>query len=333
MIKVRKIKQMNEKLLTISIAAYNVEKCLQYAIKSCLIKKRDLRKRLEIIIVNDGSSDKTSETAHDYERKFPDVIRVIDKKNGGYGSTVNTSIDAAKGKYIKLLDADDCYDTKQLELFMENLASLDVDLAITDFVFCYKHNNKKVTYSLPTSILTDLKGIDVDLSVPSVCFKTKLLKDNRITLSEKIFYTDTEFVIYPLYYVKTMCYFPYMIYQYNIGDEAQSVSFASRIDHIKDIEVLNNRLQNYYFQHKIINGTKQMIEKRMAVSEQFYISTLLLLSNKKDTKRILVNYDRTLKKMLPGVYRRMNTKCILFLRKSNYWGYRICAIYVKLFQR
>ncbi len=325
--------QMNEKLLTISIAAYNVEKCLHYAVESCLIKKNDLCKRLEIIIVNDGSGDRTSEIAHDYERKFPDIIRVIDKKNGGYGSTVNTSIDAAKGKYIRLLDADDCYDTEQLEHFMENLASLDVDLVITDYMVCYRHKNKKVTYELPKSILTNLEGINVDLSMPSICFKTRFLRDNKILLGERMFYTDTEFVIYPLYYVKTIYYLPYMIYQYKVGDEAQSVSFTSRVNHIKDIEALNARLQNYYFRHKITNGAKDMIEKRMAVSEQFYITTLLLLPDGKKAKKILADYDRGLKKLLPGVYRRMKTKCILFLRKSNYWGYRICAVYVRLFQR
>ena len=75
------------KILSVSIASYNVEKFIRKALDSCCVP--EIMDRLEVLVVNDGSTDSTLEIAREYEEKYPQTFRVIDKKNGGYGSTVN----------------------------------------------------------------------------------------------------------------------------------------------------------------------------------------------------------------------------------------------------
>lgn len=82
--------------------------------------------RLEVLVVNDGSKDNSSAIAHEYQDKYPDTFRVIDKENGNYGSCVNRGLKEATGKYIKILDADDWFDNEQFSLFVEKLKNMTV---------------------------------------------------------------------------------------------------------------------------------------------------------------------------------------------------------------
>ena len=70
--------------------------------------------KLDIIVVNDGSTDQTVEITNKYVEKYKQSIRLINKENGGHGSTINTSIKHAKGKYYKILDSDDWVNSENL---------------------------------------------------------------------------------------------------------------------------------------------------------------------------------------------------------------------------
>ena len=98
------------KLLTISIAAYNVEKFIKKTLDSLIVDSDEL----EVLIVNDGSKDETLKIAKEYEIKYPNIFRAIDKENGGYGSTINTGIIEATGKFFKQLDGDDWFETESI---------------------------------------------------------------------------------------------------------------------------------------------------------------------------------------------------------------------------
>ena len=119
------------KVLTISIAAYNVEKFLKKTLDSLIIENMEL---LEVLIVNDGSKDNTLQIARKYEEQYPNTFKVIDKENGGYGSTINEGIKYATGKYFKQLDGDDWYDTKNLNQFCLKLKQIDTDMIYTPYI-------------------------------------------------------------------------------------------------------------------------------------------------------------------------------------------------------
>ena len=91
------------KYLTITVPCFNSEKYLRRCMDSLIIGGNDV----EIIVVDDGSTDQTGEIADLYAKCFPDIVTVVHKENGGHGSGVNTGLKLAKGRYFKVVDSDD----------------------------------------------------------------------------------------------------------------------------------------------------------------------------------------------------------------------------------
>ena len=79
---------MSQKILTVSIAAYNVSNYLDEALKPFV--ESAYRDNLEVLIIDDGSKDNTAEIARSYQEKYPDIFKLVSKENGGWGSTLNT---------------------------------------------------------------------------------------------------------------------------------------------------------------------------------------------------------------------------------------------------
>ena len=91
------------KYISFAIPCYNSAAYMERAVESILKGGEDV----EIIIVNDGSKDATSEIAHRYEEQYPGIIKAVDKENGGHGDAVNFGLANASGKYFKVVDSDD----------------------------------------------------------------------------------------------------------------------------------------------------------------------------------------------------------------------------------
>lgn len=107
---------MSNKLLSIIIPTYNMEKYLDKCISSLTDIDASLLELLDILIIDDGSKDSSLSIANDYQRRFSNSIRVFDKSNGNYGSCVNMGLSHATGKYVKILDADDYFDLNSAKL-------------------------------------------------------------------------------------------------------------------------------------------------------------------------------------------------------------------------
>ena len=108
---------MNQKILTVSIAAYNVSKYLDEALEP--FTNSVYKDELEILIVDDGSKDDTAEIAKKYEERYPNTFKLVTKENGGWGSTLNKGIEIGTGKYFKQLDGDDWFDKDNLEDYLK----------------------------------------------------------------------------------------------------------------------------------------------------------------------------------------------------------------------
>ena len=119
------------KILTIVVPSYNMEAYLGKCLDSLIVRDADgslnanMMDALEVLVINDGSKDRTSEIGHSYEAKYPGTFRVIDKENGHYGSCVNRGLAEAKGAFIRVLDADDYVDNAKFKLFLELLLSFE----------------------------------------------------------------------------------------------------------------------------------------------------------------------------------------------------------------
>ena len=215
-----------EKLLTIIIPTYNMEKYLNQCLDSLLTEKaQDL---LDILVVIDGCKDRSSEIAHGYADKYPETVRVIDKENGNYGSCINRGIIEGRGKYVKILDADDRYDITVLDDYLDALTKVDVDLFLSDTLQVTEDGEtvKEIRLPMPAGeILSfdDYSKVD-ELPMHSIAYRLENVRKLGYRQTEGISYTDTEWAFFPMQAVKTCCYFPKPLYRYLIGRAGQTMA-------------------------------------------------------------------------------------------------------------
>ena len=126
------MKTLAKKVLTVAVPMYQVQQYIKKCLESFLIK--EIEQKIEILAVDDGSSDRTAAIAKQYASKYPHLIRYIRKKNGGHGSAVNTALGCANSRYFMVVDADDWVRQEDFQELVMQLEKLDVDLAVSHYV-------------------------------------------------------------------------------------------------------------------------------------------------------------------------------------------------------
>lgn len=222
---------MGNKIITIIVPSYNMENYLPSCLGS-LVVSPDWLDRVEVLVVNDGSTDRTSEIAHEFASRYPQTFVVIDKTNGHYGSCINAALKVATGTFVKVLDADDSFDTAA---FAELLKALDqsesaderVDLFLTNFSWVDETGRifRQTVQNLPADRV--LEGNDfakVRMQyMHAITYRTEMLRALGYSQTEGICYTDNEWACYPMRSVKRVRYVPTFVYRYLCGREGQSV--------------------------------------------------------------------------------------------------------------
>ena len=204
------------KYISFAVPCYNSEEYMAHAIESILPGGTDV----EIIIVNDGSMDNTSGIAHEYQAKYPDIVRVVDKENGGHGDAVNSGLSYAGGKYFKVVDSDDWVDEDALHKILGVLREFEdedreIDMLVSNYVYekagtehkrCIHYRNV-----LPQDEVfrwDDIGHFRLDqyILMHSVIYRTDMLKLSQMRLPKHTFYVDNIYVYYPLPQVRKIYY-------------------------------------------------------------------------------------------------------------------------------
>lgn len=215
------------KLLSVAIPCYNSEAYMSKCINSLLIGGEEV----EIIIVDDGSSDRTAEIADDYAEKYPTIVKAIHQENGGHGQAVNTGIKNATGLYFKVVDSDDWVNQDAYYEVLKTLYELirgaeTVDLLISNFVYEKQGATRKKVmqyrHCFPTNQIFGWDEVrhmkkGQYLLMHSMIYRTKLLHDCGMELPKHTFYVDNLFAFEPLPYVKNLYYLDVNFYRYFIG--------------------------------------------------------------------------------------------------------------------
>jgi len=271
--------------LTIIVPAYNMEKYLAKCCESVVVSQ-ELMKHLEVIVVNDGSTDGTSKVAHSFERQYPETFRVIDKPNGHYGSCVNCGIAEAKGEFVKLLDADDTYDTAEftilLKFLVEGLANGalgEIDLVLTDYCIVDKRGKMLRVVSFGGDAAA---AFGVDESIEGRCcsamcvFRTRMLRDIGYRQTEGILYTDLEWGTFPMLGVRKIKYLPIVVYRYFQGREGQSISAAVAGSRSGDLERVLSRMVDELGGYRGDKGKESFFASRLnSVATNLYHNYLI----------------------------------------------------------
>jgi glycosyltransferase involved in cell wall biosynthesis len=226
------------KLLSIAVPSYNSEDYL----RRCLDTVVQGGKEVEVIVVDDGSTDHTADLAREYCRLYPDIVRLIQKENGGHGSAVNCGLQAAEGTFFKVVDSDDWLDPSAYHNVLKVLRDADsVDLVVTNYVYeyFYKGKSKCVKFGnvLPVGkVITfdEMKRFRISqfMIMHTMIYRTEVLRRSGLRLPEHTFYVDNIFAYVPLPFVNKLMYVDLDLYRYFIGRADQSVNTQVMIKRI-----------------------------------------------------------------------------------------------------
>lgn len=309
------------KTISFAVPCFNsasyMDKCIQSLI--------DCGDDIEVIIVDDGSTkDDTAKIADGWQERYPDIIKVIHKENGGHGSAVNAGLEAASGLYFKVVDSDDWLDADSMIPVMQYLrsqkeASDPTDMVIANYVYEKVHENKRTVMRYRSTFPTNRRFTWEDvgsfnksqyLLMHSVIYRTQLLKDIDLKLPEHCFYVDNIFVYEPLPYVKSMYYLDVDMYRYFIGREDQSVNEATMLKRID---------QQLKVTRTMIDAVDVMAvePRRLRKYMESYLSMMLTIDSvflrmsdtEEDNKKLkeIWNY---LKRSSPALYRRVRSNVL-----------------------
>ncbi len=334
----RKVKN-NNKVLSISVAAYNLENLIEQNLKSWLNK--DVMDKIEVLVVDDGSKDNTALVVKKYEKKYKGIIKLIKQKNAGPGSTVNTGLKSATGKYFRMVDGDDWVVTKNLKKYINSLEKSKADMILTNYEIYDNSAEKvieKVKFNIESNILLKFDDIcnKIYPQMHAVTYKTNILKDNKIKLDNG-FYTDMEYLLFPLKYINTLEYYNKTIYMYRVGQATQSVSIPSMQKNINMHEMVLNRLINYYNDNKdtISKEKREYLIKLIVPVADAHLGTLLTFKIDKNQINKIKEYNKCLKDKCIDVYNvYKKSKKMKLLIYSNYKLAKLASkIYIKKITR
>ncbi len=329
------------KILSIAIPCYNSQDYMRNAVKSALVGGEDV----EVLIVDDGSTDDTGRIADELENEYPGIVRAIHQKNGGHGEAVNAGLRNAKGLYYKVLDSDDWLDRESLLKILEQLRKFIrqgqlVDMVLANYVYekPSERKHKAIRYEgvFPQEKIFgwgDVKKFRVSQNIlmHSVIYRTQMLLDCGLNLPKHTFYVDNIFVYVPLPHVKTMYYMDVDLYRYFIGREDQSVNEKVMIGRIDQQLKVNKIMIDAYDLTKIRNKKLRdymvkYLAMMMTVSSVFLIKEGSEESLKKRTELwwYLKNASRGTSRL---VNKQVLSKPMQFRgkagRKMIVWGYNI----------
>lgn len=327
-----------EKILTISVAAYNAAGDIDHCLKSML--NSDVVDMLEIIVINDGSKDNTAEIVHSYELKYPGIVKLINKPNGGHGSTINTSIGIASGKYYRIVDSDDWVDKTGIERLVEWLQNHEVDLVFNPYYEvdalckCKKKLNVPYAKSQPIGVVQTMESTKgLMLWMHSVVFKTDVVKRMGPIIDENCFYVDAEYVIFPILYVTNFVCLDFPVYMYLLGTESQSMNMnnliSRRNQHLKVVK----RLVEFYGKNKK-NLSYSMRSAVLHRIRDVALTQYKIYSKTNDSEMVVETreFDKWLREHDEEVYMGMSCKFMLFIKLSRKFHFKFYRATLQAFK-
>lgn len=229
------------KVLSIVVPVYNVEDYINKCLDSCLVFKENCGERvldeqlmdlLEIIVVNDGTPDRSAELSREYVNRYPCFFRQIDKENGGHGSVWNLGLKEARGKYTRFLDSDDWLEN--LDLLIQKLEHCDADLVITP-TLC--HHPKEELWEEKILDMEFGRVYDADtfdwlhnrshgnyVFHHSCTYKTEVLRQYLPLFLEKQPYDDVVLGAASKIGAKSLVAYDFILYHYLMDRPGQSIS-------------------------------------------------------------------------------------------------------------
>lgn len=314
---------MNKKDISIIVPIYNAEKYLNKCIDSIINQSK---KELEIILINDGSTDNSENIIKKYDDKR---IKYFKNKNQGIGKTRNFGIEKVTGKYIMFLDSDDFLELNACEKMFEKAEKDKLDIVICDY-YRYFDNGKKEEVKLPDFKNSSLKDnpniISEHLSPWAKIYKTDLIKKNNIKFVENLKYEDAPFVIETLVCAKKIGKVNLPLNYYVIHEKSETTVRDEKVfDIIQIIDIIRKYTKNKkYLKEKIDKLTVRIITN--------YTIQQRMQEDKNIGIRFINEAFSYLKKEVPDYKNNKYFENRSFFKRTIEKNMLLTKIYVKLYK-
>lgn len=312
------------KLLTIVVPVYNTEKYIKRCLDS--LDNKEINDKIEVLIVSDGSKDKSIEIAKTFSEKYPDTFKIIEKENGGHGSTINKGLELATGKYFRVIDSDDWVDSQNFIELVKKLEEQDADLVVTDYCkeYIYEGKSEKLIYKdLEPNKLYDFNDFDLSILngeyfvMATSTYKTEVLRKSHLKLMEKTFYVDMQYNVIPINEVNNFIYFNLDIYRYFIGRKDQSINTKSFVkNHLNHDKVVKNLIDYYVNTEKKLSDNKKKYIKMIIKYILFthYSIYCLYFNSRSKGYKYVNDFDKYLLSISLELYKESNISFIKIYR-------------------
>ena len=325
------------KLVTVCVPSYIAELLLDRCLLSLVTPEN--AGKLEILVVNDGSKDHTAEIGALYEARYPGIVRLISKENGGHGSTINTALEEAAGKYFMVVDADDWVNSAALEDLIRKMTeeNLDEDLILTHYYKVDESTGRFKESLMQAEIPFDtpfrfeevnVKGMYIALA--NSLFKLSVLRESGVRLQEHTFYVDVEYILFPIPYIETIRYLDYSLYRYSVGNVNQSISQASMVKRYEHHDRVMRRVTSFYAGLDTTKEKKEYIHTILALILTTHYNVGLHDDwNRKRGYARAKDFNRFLKKTSRRLYRdtAKTVKKLRFARLTNFHYFKTAREY------
>ena len=350
-----------DRLLTIAIPAYNAEAFLAKCLNSLL--SCESRGEAELLVIDDGSTDRTGRIADGYAERYPEIVRVIHKKNGGHGSGINAGIAFAEGKYFRVVDSDDTVEPRAYESYLRKLKTIDSDLIATPFVRVPSGSGRRNLLSgrgekrrkaagapcarrlsrqkelvrpvegsrgLPREQVFAFEAAAEKLFVRmhELTVRTSILKEHSVCLTEHSFYVDMQYILFPVPWIRTCCILDLPVYRYRLGDAGQSVSVGNMQKNRGQHHRILRSLAGFYREREEAGDSLPRLAylaRGIAKMQANQVQIALSLPVCRAAKRELIRAERWLAQECPAAYAANEKRSIRLLRSSGWSLYGAAA--------
>lgn len=234
--------EQNRPLLSVAMPCYNVSAYIERGLAS--FDDERLEGRVEVLVVNDGSTDDTPALARAFCERRPGVFKLIDKPNGGHGSAINAGLAQAQGTYFRVVDGDDWVDADQLCLLLDRLACCGADLVVDVKTEVDMATMAPTVFEPPAELafagarpaeeLLALDAFSPFVMIHTLTCRTAYLRSIGLELLEKTFYEDLEYVVKATLDAQSVEFADCRVYQYLVGNASQSVADESYVRRFDD---------------------------------------------------------------------------------------------------
>lgn len=320
------------------VPVYNKENLIRQCLDSFV--SDDFEGLLEVIVIDDGSTDSSYDIMMEYVEKNPDIFLAVKKENGGVGSVINLGLKMAKGKYIKEVDADDWIDTKALDNLIRFLRESSADIILNPFLDIDSENNRLKEHFFKGFYYGRVYQIEEVINkalfcIQNITVRKQILDMHQFSLKEDRYYIDMQFVDSSILFAETCVFLSDSLYRYRKLQEEQSVSISSYIKNresfYSQVMLSFDRLQQIRRHPELRNRNENLIHK--AETYSLYLYAIFLIS--KELSEDWRTFDNFLFKEHKGIYILLNKyTCVKYLRNWKFMPHGVMRwFYLKRWEK